>query len=1022
MRVWMRAMTARVAGTVVLLGLVISACSDGDHTAAPATATPIPPAPTSTAPPPPPTPTGTVLLTSSPTRLPTSSPTQPLPPTVTPTEAQLRTAPYDVRDTSQPRQLTVYNSRRGGGSVGMPVVFGDVNGDGKGDFIACPMLTDSGPAGDRSDAGEVHIYFGTGTISGVIVNTPEAANITTIMGARAGDLLGTKPEVVDVNGDGFADVAIGAQNYDGLAGDRRNAGGVFIYFGRPDNPRTVDLADLPASATALTAIVGAEPGDRLGIWVTAGDVDGDDTVDLILGADQADGPNNARPDSGAVYVIFGGQELPAVLDLAAPGGLRMAVIHGLDPGDHFGSTIFATDVDADGDDDLVVAGGLARGSSQIDGTFMAGGDGPDNDRPDAGEVYLLFSSSPVPAEQDLAALPPTERLTVYGANPADVTGEELAAGDLNGDHRVDIVVGALQAPGPEGARSARGQATGRTYVIFDAASRRGDAIDLADPGPGVTTIFGRRKGGISGDTLIVADMDGDGVGDLWDASPSLGTRDVDGNFRPASGVLDILFGQPQWPPVIDLLVPPDDLRLVQVYGGDTNDMFAYGMSVGDANGDGWPDVITNSMAGDGFENMVPDAGEFYVLDNRALFDGATEPLPPLFLNVDIQPIFEATCMPCHGGDEPAAGLGLDIVQNSIAGLFGATGEGRQSTQVGDLLVQAGDPDASYLIEKLEATVQNPPRIGAHMPPPPADPLPARVIADIRRWISEGARIANEDLPPPPPPPPPPAHGFPTTFFARMRFVLSDPALGEIESVLIDPPAAIPLRLIGPRLTAPAAEFETITIPGGNFGDVDVAVREDGTGMIGRSDGSIELAMTFIQIALDGAVEVRMPVILTTGAASGGPFTTHGAALDPIGGTLKLVGVGTIPPDTAIIGGDPVLVELEGSVAPLIPAVPRLTDEIQPIFDAGCAIANCHVGDGAGGLNLEAGRAFAELVGVPSTQVDDLLVAAGDPARSYLFEKVDATQPRVGDRMPIGNALDALDIEAIRQWIVGGAPE
>jgi hypothetical protein len=118
----------------------------------------------------------------------------------------------------------------------------------------------------------------------------------------------------------------------------------------------------------------------------------------------------------------------------------------------------------------------------------------------------------------------------------------------------------------------------------------------------------------------------------------------------------------------------------------------------------------------------------------------------------------------------------------------------------------------------------------------------------------------------------------------------------------------------------------------------------------------------------------------------------------------------------------VLVELDGSIAPTLPAVPRLTDEIQPIFDGSCALANCHVGDGAGGLNLEPGRAFDELVGVASTEVDEPLVSPGDLDRSYLFEKLVSDRPRVGDRMPLATALETLDIEAVREWIIGGAPK
>jgi hypothetical protein len=939
------------------------------------------------------------------------------PPNATP--APLRSVPLDVRDTSQPFQRTIYNTAPGGGSVGMPVRFGDFDGDGHGDFVACPMLADSGLQRQRRDSGEIHIYFGTGEISGVVADPPDG-EITTLMGARRGDLFGNESHIDDLDGDGRADLISGAQNYDGPDDDRDNAGAVFVYYGRAARPRRLDLLDLPDAAAGIVLIVGAHPGDRLGIWVDSGDVDGDGARDLILGADQADGPGGARPDCGAVYVLFGGQAWPALIDLAAPGALRTAVIHGVDPSDHFGSTILSRDVDGDGRDDLIVAAGLARGSSQIDGTFLAGGDGPDNDRRDAGEVQVLFSASPFPAEQDLASAPAGERAVFYGAAESDVAGEELAAGDVDGDGSLDIAIGSLQASGPGGPLSDRGAATGRTYVVFDAAARRGTAVDLAAPAAGVTTIFGRRRGSISGDTLIVADMDGDGIDDLWDASPSLGTRDLDGVFRIASGVLDVLFGQPQWPPQLDLLLPPDSLRIASIRGADANDQFAYGLGIGDANADGRLDLIINGMAGDGPMNDILDAGELYVIDNRALFDTSATARAPLYLHLDIQPIFAAACQPCHSGDEPAAGLALDSIQNAIAGLLGEDESGAPSTQVDRPLVHPGAPQDSYLLEKLTADAASPAAVGDPMPPPPAAPLPARVIDDVRRWIASGAPAANEDLPPPPPPPAPPVDGFSATFFARLHFVLADPALGDIEVTLLDPPAAFPLRIVGPQLVIPASEFTTVSIVGGDFGDIQVELRADALGTIDRDSGAIELDIELIQLALGGTVETRLPATLTTGSAAGGPFQSTGEPLDPIGGTLRLVGVGTIPEDTAIVGGDAVLIELEGSVVPLVPAAPALHDEIQHIFTNSCALANCHIGDGAAGLNLEPGRTYDELVGVASAQVDADLVRPGSPELSYLLEKVAAEEPTVGLRMPVGGALAEFEIEAIRQWIAGGA--
>ena len=109
----------------------------------------------------------------------------------------------------------------------------------------------------------------------------------------------------------------------------------------------------------------------------------------------------------------------------------------------------------------------------------------------------------------------------------------------------------------------------------------------------------------------------------------------------------------------------------------------------------------------------------------------------------------------------------------------------------------------------------------------------------------------------------------------------------------------------------------------------------------------------------------------------------------------------------------------------IPATVSFSTQIQPIFTQNCAFSGCHAGTSPrAGLNLEAGKAHDNLVGVPSTEMPALnRVKPFDPSSSYLFKKHSGAPDISGSRMPLNNPNffveqpDLLELE--RRWIVQG---
>ena len=529
--------------------------------------------------------------------------------------------PWDVGIVPQPGQLTAYMRIPFGGDCGLPVELGDYDDDGIPDYAASPLMADGGPLGTRTESGEVTVFKGTGTISGIIdlQNPPPGQPLLTVYGAASFDYVGTEMFSADVTGDGITDLILGAMGADPAGRDR--AGAVYVIPGGSSFGGVIDLANPPASVIQL---LGRDSNDRLGIWVEAGDVNGDGVDDLLMGADGGDGVNNNHSNRGEVVIVFGGQTFPSVIDFAnPPAGLQFTVVHGLDNGDHFGTCIYSTDLDDDGIEDLIAAAAINRAGAVNTGVAIAGGDGPNNNRTRAGETYVFWGRSVWPAIIDVAnpdAFTAANLTTVWGADPNDVLGEELTSANLDGDAYDDLVLGALTADGLNNQLSNAGGAV----VIWGGPQLRGASFDMALLPAGTVTIHGMTFGEITADTMAGADVNKDGIDDLLLAAPSRTVIKPGIGSVSAAGALDVIFGNPvRFPTEMVLGSLGTDFPSRQIWGAEAGDLLGYSLEAGDMDGDGFADIFPNSMRGDGFNNSVTNAGDVNLVSGRIFCRGLT---------------------------------------------------------------------------------------------------------------------------------------------------------------------------------------------------------------------------------------------------------------------------------------------------------------------------------------------------------------------------------------------------------------
>lgn len=461
--------------------------------------------------------------------------------------------------------------------------------------VSATLITCKAPAGTPGAEVDVRVVNSLGT--GVLAD-----------GYR---YLAPPPATSDINGDGIADLIVAAPLADVGA---PNTGAVYVFLGS-DLPLGIQSV---SGAQADLVLRGASNGDGFGACVCAGDVNGDGADDLVVGANQVDGPGAA--DAGACYVFYGPLSSSTPISANAA-NVRIAGSTAV-AGDRFGSTVGIADVDGNGSNDVLVGapghdiGALADagcvyvfagGASLASGTVAAAsmhfdGDGVNDQLGsrilcgdldadgtgdlvicapladpmlppvslNAGKVFVL-RGGPALASGAVGS----NAIVLTGVAPQDRFGESAAVADVDGDGVTDLVVGAPR-------NDAFGTDTGRVYVFRGGSSLASGTADDAD-----VILSGMPTHNAFGESVRAADVDGDSVVDLLIGAPDADyLNDRNGRmyvFRGGADLHDAVAIQAQ-----------------AIFNGEAyaGDRFGRSVTLLDMNADGFADVCASSSQHD----------------------------------------------------------------------------------------------------------------------------------------------------------------------------------------------------------------------------------------------------------------------------------------------------------------------------------------------------------------------------------------------------------------------------------------
>ncbi len=390
----------------------------------------------------------------------------------------------------------------------------DLNGDGFSELItADPNAT----VGYDSGAGEVYVRFGS---PGGVSETPDVTLNLNTPGIKgfpgAYDRFGRSYACGDFDDDGFADLAVG------IPGSDAETGSVLVVHGSASGPDPTRDQLWSQGSPGIKGQPDFYIPEQFGRALASGDFDEDGYDDLAIGVphDQV-GSGSCHAGgtwAGAVNVIYGsadgldaGHDDYWHQDKAGVKGQAGSC-------DRFGLTLAVADFDGNGSDDLAIG---APGET-IDGL------------PFAGAVNVLYGTDEGLRAADDDFWHQNRAGIKQTAEQDDEFGWEIDAGDFDGDGFGDLAIGVWLED------RKFDNSVGVVHVIYGTI----DGLTASDD-----ELYHQDSAGIKGkaepsdgfgQSLVVADLNGDGYSDLSIGTPGDNLTPFD--FISWAGAVNVIYG------------------------------------------------------------------------------------------------------------------------------------------------------------------------------------------------------------------------------------------------------------------------------------------------------------------------------------------------------------------------------------------------------------------------------------------------------------------------------------------------